>query len=270
AKNFAEKIARPEKKSFDFHPDQSIGKYKDSDFQIGSVYRNTGTYFHQIVRDGYWPYESRFHHILEKSDRYNQQLRFPLIYLSKYTGDFLLPDSLNFDDQITLQSSSLNRYEINVLTHAPATMIFNQNYHKNWRAYLDGKITPLHRTNYSMIKTNIPAGQHKIILRYTSGGTNHLFWTTMILLNSCGFFLIRKNKFPPHLLLFGFPAIFIMLVNIVTENAPSSPNIPSEEEWDYSMNYESKQDFWYFRPDQITVNDSYDGYRAESMTEEYI
>src|SRR5699024_8386528 len=34
AKNFGEKIAPPEKKSFDFHPDQSVGKYKDSDFQI--------------------------------------------------------------------------------------------------------------------------------------------------------------------------------------------------------------------------------------------
>lgn len=273
-KNFAEKIARPEKKSFDFHPDQSIGKYKDSDFQIGSVHRNTGTYFHQIVRDGYWPYESRFHHILEKSDRYDQQLRFPLIYLSKDTGDFLLPDFLNFDDQITLQSSSLNRYEINVLTHAPATMIFNQNYHKNWRAYLDGKITPLHRTNHSMIKTHIPKGTHRLTFEYTSGGINHLFWTTMILLGGCTIFLIRRKKFPAHFLLFGFPVFFIGLLSIFEKNDVSEADLTSgssgQAEWDYTMNYESKKEFWYFRSEQITISDSYDGYRAEKMTQDYI
>lgn len=268
--DFESHLYKPEKKSIFFDSDLPAGKWHDQDLAFGSFHHNTGTYTSQIVKDGLWPYESRWHNKLKNSNEWNAQMRFPLAYLSSDPGDFLTPDHLRFEDKINIHSESLNRYKIDILSSEPTQLVFNQNYHKNWRGYLNGKITPLLPTNISMIKTEIPAGLHQITLEYTSGGTHHLFWTMMVLLGG-SLFLILRDHFSYALLLPGIPFLIIGSIQIYrSPTDASTTSTPESALWDYQMNYESKPDFWYLRPSQITTNDSYDGYRAEEMNKNHI
>ena len=49
-------------------------------------------------------------------------------------------------------------------------MVFSIPYSSGWKAYVDGKETPLFRANTMYMGINLTKGNHKIVLRYNSPG----------------------------------------------------------------------------------------------------
>jgi hypothetical protein len=79
--------------------------------------------------------------------------------------------------------------------------VFSDIYYKDWHAYVDGKETPIFRTNYVLRGIQIPAGQHKIEFKFVSDtfdkGNKIALISSILLLGLCvGAFypLIKKGK----------------------------------------------------------------------------
>lgn len=61
---------------------------------------------------------------------------------------------------------SAQRIEANVEAAAPAMLVVAQMYYHPWRAYVDGRPTPLWRANYGFQALEVPAGSHQVKLVY--------------------------------------------------------------------------------------------------------
>jgi hypothetical protein len=61
---------------------------------------------------------------------------------------------------------SAHRIEAKVEAAAPAILVAAQMYYHPWRAYVDGRPTPLWRANYGFQALEVPAGSHRVKLVY--------------------------------------------------------------------------------------------------------
>ena len=58
------------------------------------------------------------------------------------------------------------RLDFEVRSDAPALVVVAQTYYPAWRAFVDGKATPLWRANYAFQALEVPPGQHHVSLIY--------------------------------------------------------------------------------------------------------
>ena len=61
---------------------------------------------------------------------------------------------------------SAQRIEADVQADAPAMLVAAQMYYHPWRAYVDGRLTPLWRANYGFQALEVPSGRHHVKLAY--------------------------------------------------------------------------------------------------------
>ena len=59
----------------------------------------------------------------------------------------------------------------------PRILVVSQNFHPNWRLFVDGRSTELFRANYAWTGACLPAGEHTVELRYTSWTVRLSRWT---------------------------------------------------------------------------------------------
>ena len=45
-------------------------------------------------------------------------------------------------------------------------VVISQSFYHNWRAYIDGRPTPLLRANYAFQALEVPGGRHRVTLAY--------------------------------------------------------------------------------------------------------
>ncbi|OJW85325.1 MAG: hypothetical protein BGO69_06830 [Bacteroidetes bacterium 46-16] len=81
--------------------------------------------------------------------------------------------------------------------------VFSDIYYKDWHAYVDGKETPIYRTDYVLRGIKVPAGQHKIEFRFISetfqAGNKIALISSILLLGVCLgaiYQLFRKQQDP--------------------------------------------------------------------------
>lgn len=268
SEDFYSELRNPEDKVFVAELDRPIGGKTDQDFQIAGLNRNTGTLFKEIVLDGYWPWFPGLS--IQSKDESTRQpwLRYPLFYISKDTSSMTIPDFRNFDPIIEVDAAGDHEWKLSILSWYEKYLVFNQNYHEEWKARLNGQWVPIHRTGTGKMKIDLPPGLHTIHLTFDSGGLIHVFWTTMLFFATGMVYLIRRKGFPYFATLACLPALILFIPTIASkkpvltvENGPTDPmDTP-----DFHMNYESDQAFWFVRSEQITEQYSFDGYRSEAL-----
>jgi hypothetical protein len=74
--------------------------------------------------------------------------------------------STNQPGKTTLVSYHPKKIELTADATAPSILLWNDRWSQNWKAYLDGQPVPLLRCNYIMRGVQVPAGSHKIEMRY--------------------------------------------------------------------------------------------------------
>ncbi|MCK5580758.1 MAG: hypothetical protein KAJ18_05740 [Candidatus Omnitrophica bacterium] len=69
-------------------------------------------------------------------------------------------------------------------------LVYNDNFHKDWRVFIDGKETDLWRTNVAFKGVFVPAGEHVVHFRFGLPWRYFLNWFLLILFFGTFFFLI--------------------------------------------------------------------------------
>ncbi|HEY0672854.1 MAG TPA: hypothetical protein VGD27_11330, partial [Longimicrobiales bacterium] len=64
------------------------------------------------------------------------------------------------------RGNSVQRLQVSV--DAPALLVVLDNYYKAWHAEVDGREVPLLRANHTFRAIPVPAGQHEVVMRYSS------------------------------------------------------------------------------------------------------
>ncbi|HEY0673345.1 MAG TPA: YfhO family protein, partial [Longimicrobiales bacterium] len=64
------------------------------------------------------------------------------------------------------RGNSVQRLQVSA--DAPALLVVLDNYYKAWHAEVDGREVPLLRANHTFRAIPVPAGQHEVVMRYSS------------------------------------------------------------------------------------------------------
>ena len=70
--------------------------------------------------------------------------------------------------------------ELNVNAGGPRLLVVSENHHPFWRAYVDGEERPLYRANYVWKAVVVPAGEHRVELRFHDPIAAACRWITLL------------------------------------------------------------------------------------------
>ncbi|MBN1149800.1 YfhO family protein [candidate division WOR-3 bacterium] len=74
----------------------------------------------------------------------------------------------SFEGKAQITEYSPDRIRADIITQGPSVFIVNDNYAQGWKAYIDGKETPILRANYSLRAVAVPsAGEHELLMIYS-------------------------------------------------------------------------------------------------------
>ncbi|HCM82216.1 MAG: hypothetical protein UV63_C0001G0024 [Microgenomates group bacterium GW2011_GWC1_43_11] len=75
-------------------------------------------------------------------------------------------DPISSEERADITTYRDNAIDVSVQTNAQRLLFIGNIYHKNWKAFVDGKKVKTFRTNYIFIGIVVPAGIHTVQLRY--------------------------------------------------------------------------------------------------------
>ena len=90
-------------------------------------------------------------------------LRQELVLLSKKEIPY---KGRNVKGQVTLLSHRANRVLLACTTDTDAFLYASDTYYPGWRAFIDGKPTPLYRADLAFRAIHVPKGDHTIVFTY--------------------------------------------------------------------------------------------------------
>lgn len=80
---------------------------------------------------------------------------------SDYTAEAYLSE----EGEVSIKEFSPNKIKLDVFSNVNNTLIFNQNYHHEWRAYINETRHKVFKRK-GLIAVTLPAGRHEVILKY--------------------------------------------------------------------------------------------------------
>jgi hypothetical protein len=79
-------------------------------------------------------------------------------------------DAASPNDAARLLSYTDGRISVETRSAAPAFLVVSESYFPGWEATVDGKPAPIYQTNYVLQGVPVPAGSHRVELRYRAAG----------------------------------------------------------------------------------------------------
>jgi len=126
------------------------------------------------------------------------------------------------NDSLEIKDFSPTKIEIKTRTEFPQLLTYQQNYYKGWRVYIDGIEKALLKSNFTHMSVLVPAGEHKVLFKYTNKVIIYTFcFTTFIffilIVFSVRYYIARhpNRKKRVIILLISIISVFI-LVSCVT------------------------------------------------------
>jgi hypothetical protein len=71
-------------------------------------------------------------------------------------------------DQAVITAYDADRVQLSTVTQAPGLLVLSEVYYPAWKAYVDGHPAPLYLVNHVLRAVPVPAGEHRVELRYES------------------------------------------------------------------------------------------------------
>jgi hypothetical protein len=100
---------------------------------------------------------------------------------------------------VSLVSYAPKRIEVKTETSGPAILLWNDRWSPNWKALVDGSEVKLLRANYIMRGIEVPAGAHKVEMRYAQPAK--MLWVSFATLGvgvlMCAFLAVDSRRAKP-------------------------------------------------------------------------
>jgi hypothetical protein len=91
----------------------------------------------------------------------------------------ILPSGKN--DKLEISAFSPTKIEVKTSTEFPQLLIYQQNYYKGWKVYVDGIEQDLIKGNFTHISVLVPAGWHTVLFKYSNTGIILMFCFTSLI-----------------------------------------------------------------------------------------
>lgn len=104
---------------------------------------------------------------------------------------------------IEVSSTRFERDDADVIalvtdTRADGMLILSDSYYPGWRASLDGEPATIHRANYAFRGVAVPAGRHRVEMRYEPASFRVGLFVSLValalLVGGCGFYLVSERR----------------------------------------------------------------------------
>ena len=97
--------------------------------------------------------------------------------------------------QAHIKNYSANHLTIETNADAPSLLNVSERYAPGWTATLDGKPTKIYQANYLLRGVALPAGQHRVEMRYTASAARRGWWISLATgLAFCGVLAFARKK----------------------------------------------------------------------------
>lgn len=119
-------------------------------------------------------------------------------------------------DQLRITHFSPNSITIKTQAEHDNLLVFQQNYYNGWQVWVDGKQQKLFQTNYSIMSTLLPAGEHLVQFKYRNNMVLVFFVVSMfiVLLLASLLFLLHWRQHPKQrqlMLLLACSVLFLVI-----------------------------------------------------------
>jgi hypothetical protein len=85
------------------------------------------------------------------------------------------------NDKLEITDFSPSEIEIKTSTEFPQLLIYQQNYYKGWKVFVDGIEQDLIKSNFTHISVFVPAGEHTVRFEYSNPGIILMFCFTSLI-----------------------------------------------------------------------------------------
>jgi hypothetical protein len=139
-------------------------------WRITGEMENGVIYENRLVRQRAWlvPYvfsSNQVLNIIKTSKMPNGQLFHPW-NTALVEDSFNLKSKKDRNSEVFLKDISNDIVEVSTKSAYPAFLVLSDIHYPGWKAWVDGKETYIHRTNYAFRGVSVPAGQHLIRFEY--------------------------------------------------------------------------------------------------------
>lgn len=101
-------------------------------------------------------------------------------------GRVLLPPAGTTPWKAKIQEYRNNAIGIDVTTEVDGLLVLSEIHYPGWKAYVDGVETPVYRTNYNLRGMFVPAGTHRVEVRFQPESVTRGMWISLASLLLCG------------------------------------------------------------------------------------
>jgi len=129
-------------------------------------------------------------YISTDSDAINDQIQ-PIAYTEH---PVIITDT---SSEVKVVDYLVNRVKMKTNFKKEKFLVYNDNYHSKWHAFIDGKEADLYRTNLTFKGLWVPAGEHTVLFRYGSLKRILLNYLLLVVFYSMFIFLVilwRKER----------------------------------------------------------------------------
>jgi hypothetical protein len=100
-------------------------------------------------------------------------------------------------DSARILSYTDGRVVIETRSEAPAFLVVSESYFPGWEATVDGAAAPIYQTNYVLQGVPVPAGSHRVEMRYRTAGAaagSLISLGTVALLGGMAVYSVRRRR----------------------------------------------------------------------------
>jgi len=108
----------------------------------------------------------------------------------------VVADSCAGSNNAVVSKLSANSFTIATNSVSTSLLVLTQSYHHHWKAWIDGKQTPIYKTNIGFMSVAVSAGSHKVLFRFIPTNTIIATWimlATLLSLIAAGIVTLRRD-----------------------------------------------------------------------------
>jgi len=83
-------------------------------------------------------------------------------------------------DRFHIKGFDVNSLDLELNVMGDKILVYNDAYHYDWRAWVDGQQVPIYRTNLAFKGIIVPAGRHQVRFRFAPAGGTFLPWIILV------------------------------------------------------------------------------------------